>query len=142
DPVVQSIGAKQQMRIVATYADGASRDVTAESFIESGNSDVATTDSSGLVTTLRRGEAPVLARYEGNYVATTLTVMGDRSGFVWNDPPAWGNIDELVAAKWKRMKIEPSELCSDLEFIRRVYLDLTGLPPSPEDIEAFVDDKT
>jgi WD40 repeat protein len=140
DPVVQQVGARQQMRIVATYADGATRDVTAEAFIESGNTDIASMESAGLLTTLRRGEAPVLARYEGNYAATTLTVMGDRKGFVWHNPPAWGKIDELVAAKWKRMKIEPSDLCTDLEFIRRVYLDLTGLPPSAEEIHAFVDD--
>jgi len=82
----------------------------------------------------------VLARYEGNYAATTLTVMGNRTGFVWEEPPTWGKIDELVAAKWKRMKIQPSELCTDLEFIRRVYLDLTGLPPSPEDIRTFTAD--
>ena len=67
--------------------------------------------------------------------------MGDRTGFVWQEPPTWGKIDELVAAKWKRMKIEPSELCTDLEFIRRVYLDLTGLPPSPEEMRTFLDDK-
>ena len=140
DPVVQKIGSRQQMRVVATYADGAARDVTAEAFIESGNSDVATLEPGGLVTTLRRGEAPVLARYEGNYAATTLTVMGDRGGFVWHEPPVWGKADELVAAKWKRMKLEPSELCTDLEFVRRIYLDLTGLPPSPEQIRAFVDD--
>jgi WD40 repeat protein len=140
DSVVQKIGSRQQMRVVATFADGATRDVTAEAFIESGNTDVATTGPAGLLTTLRRGEAPVLSRYEGNYAATTLTVMGDRSGFVWREPAAWGKIDELVAAKWKRMKIEPSELCTDLEFIRRVYLDLIGLPPSPEEIEAFVKD--
>ena len=140
DPVVQQIGARQQMRVVATYADGGARDVTAEAFIESGNGDVATLDTAGLITTLRRGEAPMLARYEGNYAATTLTVMGDRSGFVWQDPPTWGKIDELVAAKWKRMKIEPSELCTELEFIRRIYLDLTGLPPAPEAIRAFLGD--
>jgi len=141
DPVVQKPGSRQQMRVLATYADGAVRDVTAEAFIESGNTDVATTDATGLLTTLRRGEAPVLARYEGNYAATTLTVMGDRSGFVWQDPPTWGKADELVAAKWKRMKIAPSELCNDLEFIRRIYLDLTGLPPSPQEIRDFLDDK-
>ncbi len=140
DPVVQQIGSRQQMRVVASYADGVVRDVTAEAFIESGNSDIATIDNAGLVTTLRRGEAPVLARYEGNYAATTLTVMGDRSGFVWKDPPVWGKIDELVAAKWMRMKLEPSELCTDLEFIRRVYLDLTGLPPMPPEIKAFLED--
>src|SRR4029079_15227472 len=131
DPVTQQIGSRQQMRVVASYVDGATRDVTAEAFIESGNADVATIES-GLITTLRRGEAPVLARYEGNYAATTVTVMGDRTGFVWKEPESWSKIDELVAAKWKRMKIAPSELCSDLEFIRRVYLDLTGLPPTPD----------
>jgi len=140
DPVVQQIGSRQQMRVIATYGDGAMRDVTAEAFVETGNADVAILETGGLITTLRRGEAPVLARYEGNYAATTVTVMGDRSGFVWKEPPAWGKIDELVAAKWKRMKIEPSELCTDLEFIRRVYLDLTGLPPSPEEIRSFLDD--
>jgi WD40 repeat protein/mono/diheme cytochrome c family protein len=140
DPVVQKLGSRQQMRVVATYADSTSRDVTSEAFIESGNTDVASAGPAGLITTLRRGEAPVLARYEGNYAATTLTVMGDRTGFVWHEPPAWEKIDELVAAKWKRMKIEPSELCTDLEFIRRVYLDLIGLPPTPEEIEAFLKD--
>ncbi len=141
DPVVQTIGSRQQMRVVATYADGSARDVTAEAFIESGNTDVATAEKGGLITSLRRGEAPVLARYEGNYATTTLTVMGDRSGFVWKEPPTWGKIDELVAAKWQRMKIEPSDVCTDLEFIRRIYLDLTGLPPSPEEVQAFLADK-
>ncbi len=140
NPVAQRIGSRQQMRVVATFADGATRDVTEEAFIESANADVATAETGGLITTLRRGEAPVLARYEGNYAATTLTVMGDRSGFVWKEPTTWGKIDELVAAKWQRMKIEPSEVCTDLEFIRRVYLDLTGLPPSPKEIQDFLSD--
>jgi WD40 repeat protein len=141
NPVIEKTGAKQAFTIVATYADKTTRDVTAEAFVETGNADVATADAA-VLTTLRRGEAPVLARYEGNYAATTLTVMGDRTGFVWQDSPAWGKIDELVAAKWKRMKIAPSELCTDIEFIRRVYLDLTGLPPSPDQITAFVEDRT
>ncbi len=138
DPVVQQIGARQQVRIVATYNDGKVRDVTAEAFLDSGNTDVAKTDGGGLVETLRRGEAPLLARYEGNYAATTLTVMGDRTGFNWQQPETWSRIDELVAAKWQRMRIQPSEICSDPDFLRRVYLDLTGLPPTAEEVRAFV----
>ncbi len=141
NPVIQEVGARQQMRILATYADGSKRDVTAEAFIESGNGDVASADSTGIILSLRRGEAPLLARYEGNYTATTLTVMGDRKGFVWKDLPAHNKVDELVIAKWKRMKILPSDISSDTDFIRRVYLDLTGLPPSSTDVRENLADK-
>ena len=141
DPVLQSIGSKQQMRIIATYADGRQRDVTAEAFVESGNMDVISTERGGLISTLRRGEAPILARYEGNYAATTVTVMGDRSGFEWREPEKWSKIDEFVAAKWQRMKILPSELCTDEDFLRRVYLDLTGLPPSADEVREFIADQ-
>lgn len=142
NPVVQEIGSRQQFRIMATYADGKTRDVTAEAFVESGNMDVvaAVPEVNGLVKTLRRGEAPVLVRYEGNYAATTVTVMGDRTGFAWQQPETWGRIDDLVASKWQRMKISPSGLCSDSDFLRRVNLDLTGLPPSAEDLRAFLAD--
>lgn len=153
DPVVQEIGAKQQMRVVATYSNGESRDVTAEAFVESGNTDVMIVDGTpatatmaaqpthtGLMKTLRRGEAPVLARFEGAYAATTVTVMGDRTGFTWQQPPAFNRIDELVAAKWQRMRIQPSDICSDEVFIRRVQMDLTGLPPNADDVRAFLAD--
>lgn len=140
DPVVSRIGDRQQMRVVATYSNGQTRDVTHETFLESSNTEVATASRQGLMTAIRRGESAILARFEGSYAATTLTVMGDRTGFVWNDPPSWGKVDELVAKKWQRMKIQPSELATDAEFLRRVYLDLTGLPPTANQVRAFVAD--
>ena len=141
DPVVQRIGTKQQLRVLATYARGEVRDVTREAFLESANAEVAVAGRAGLITAVRRGEAPILARFEGSYASTTMTVMGDRSGFVWTDPPTFSKIDELVAAKWKRMKILPSGLCNDADFIRRVYLDLTGLPPTADDVRKFLADQ-
>ena len=140
NPVVQLIGAKQQLRVLATYADGRVRDVTREAFVESGNTEVAAAERGGLLNSLRRGEAPMLVRYEGAYAATTLTVMGDRTGFVWAEPPANNKIDQLAAAKWQRMKIQPSGLAPDADFIRRVYLDLTGLPASVDQVKAFLAD--
>ncbi len=141
NPIVQQVGLKQQIRVLATYGDGEVRDVTREAFVESGNIEVVSANKSGLMTSLRRGEAPLLARFEGSYAATTLTVMGDRAGFVWEQPPTYGKVDELVAAKWLRMKIKPSGLCTDAEFLRRIYIDLTGLPPTASDVRAFMADK-
>jgi WD40 repeat protein len=140
NPTVAKPNEQQQFRVTATYGDGFSKDVTHEAFIESGNTEVATAGKAGVLTAVRRGEAPVLARFEGAYAATTLTVMGDRTGFVWEQPPAYNRIDELTAAKWQRLKIKPSEVCGDVEFIRRAYLDLTGLPPSADGVRSFLAD--
>jgi WD40 repeat protein len=142
NPIAPRPGDHQQFRVTAIYADGSTRDVTREAFVESGNTEVATVGKAGLMTAVRRGEAAVLARYEGSYAATTLTVMGQRDKFVWEQPPAYGRIDELVAAKWQRLKIKPSDVCSDADFIRRICLDLTGLPPTADDVRAFLDDES
>ncbi len=138
--VVPLPGMKQQMAVIATYSDGSKRDVSAEAFIESSNNEVATVDKQGLVTAVRRGEATMLARYEGSYAASTLIIMGDRSGFVWKDVPTNNYIDELVYEKLRSIRVLPSDLCPDEDFIRRVALDLTGLPPTPELVKSFLAD--
>ncbi|MBL8891124.1 MAG: DUF1549 domain-containing protein [Planctomycetaceae bacterium] len=139
-PVLQAAGDTQQMRVVAFLSDGSQRDVSRDAFVEIADLEIGQVSGSGRVTAVRRGETPVMARYDGCYVATTLTVMGDRTGFVWTDPPQFNAVDGFVSEKWKRMKIQPAPLCSDHEFIRRVCLDLTGLPPTPQQVEAFVAD--
>ncbi|MFO0844292.1 MAG: DUF1553 domain-containing protein [Gemmataceae bacterium] len=133
---------KHQLSVVATYADGRTRDVTLEAFLESSNTEVATVDRQAAVTAVRRGETTVMARYEGAYAATTLVVMGDRSGFAWKSAPEYNWIDTLVYEKLRQVKILPSGVCTDGEFIRRVYLDLIGVPPSSADVRAFLADAT
>ncbi len=132
---------KQQMAVQATYSDGSKRDVTAAAFLDSSQTEVLKVDSHGLCTAVRRGEAAVLARFEGAYAVATVTVMGDRSGFTWTPVPENNYVDALVYEKLKQFKIQPSGLSSDEEFLRRVSLDLTGLPPKPEEVRAFVADR-
>ena len=140
NPTIQAIGDRQQFRVIATYSDESKRDVTREAFLVSGNTDASEVSRTGLMLAVRRGESPVLARFEGSYAATTLTVMGNREGFVFKQPDTWGPIDEFASAKWERMKIQPSNLCNDTDFIRRLYIDLTGLPPTADEVKAFIAD--
>ncbi len=138
--VVPLPGMKQQITVWATYNDGTKRDVSAEAFILSSNTEVATVDAQGLVTAVRRGESALLARYEGNYAAAGLISMGDRTGFAWNNPPEFNWIDKLVYDKLQSVKVLPADLSGDSDFIRRIHLDLTGLPPEPEAVRAFLND--
>lgn len=50
-------------------------------------------------------------------------------------------IDDYIFGRMERDGIQPAPLASDLEFLRRVYFDLTGRPPSTNDVYAFVADK-
>jgi len=132
-------GRTQQILVLAEYSDGSSRDVTREVVFSSSNKDVADIKE-GIVTSARRGEAAILMRYEGLYGVKEVTVMGDRTGWVWTDPSEYNFVDKHINAKLKRMKILPSELSTDTEFIRRVTLDLAGIPPTAERVRAFLAD--
>jgi hypothetical protein len=51
-------------------------------------------------------------------------------------------IDAYFAANWKEHKIEPAPKASDDEFLRRVFLDVTGKIPTAGEARDFLDDKS
>ena len=51
-------------------------------------------------------------------------------------------IDTFILAELDRRKIKPSPEADRRTLLRRVSLDLTGLPPTPEEVAAFVKDKS
>ncbi|MCM8820395.1 MAG: DUF1549 and DUF1553 domain-containing protein [Candidatus Omnitrophica bacterium] len=50
-------------------------------------------------------------------------------------------IDRFVLIGLNKNGIEPANPCSDEVFIRRVYLDVIGTKPEPEEVKRFLDDK-
>jgi hypothetical protein len=52
------------------------------------------------------------------------------------------DIDRFVKAKLESEGLEPVSPASRRNLIRRVSFDLTGLPPTPEEIDAFVNDES
>ena len=140
-PLLQIGGERRQQVVMARFSDGSIRDVTREAIYEISDFEVATVDKNGEITAVRRGEAAALVRYQGAYATNPITVIGRRPGYKWTNSPEHNYIDELVNAKLQRMKILPSELCTDAEFLRRVSLDLTGVPPVSKEVLEFLADK-
>jgi hypothetical protein len=54
--------------------------------------------------------------------------------------PTGANIDEFILARLRAEKIEPSPEAPKSTLLRRVSLDLTGLPPTPAELQAFLAD--
>lgn len=59
------------------------------------------------------------------------------SGDTWSRNP----IDKFILEKLRAEKLTPSGEADRVALVRRLYFDLIGLPPTPEEIEAFVNDK-
>jgi hypothetical protein len=51
-------------------------------------------------------------------------------------------LDQFVLAKLEERGLNPAPPASKLELVRRVYFDLTGLPPTPEQIQKFLKDSS
>jgi mono/diheme cytochrome c family protein len=51
-------------------------------------------------------------------------------------------IDAFILAKLEAKELKPNAPADRVALIRRVYYDLTGLPPTPKEIAAFLADKT
>src|SRR5262249_13337441 len=94
----------------------------------------------GVVTAGERGEAFVMARFATFTVGTPFIVLPKGLQFTFPQVPENNYIDALVNAKLRKLRVAPSELCSDETFLRRAYLDIVGLLPTREEYHRFVTD--
>jgi hypothetical protein len=51
-------------------------------------------------------------------------------------------IDQAVAAKWTARGVKPTHAADDAEFLRRVYLDLSGQIPTVSEVRTFLEDRS
>lgn len=138
--VLDGSGETQQLVVIANYSDGTTRDVTSLAAFFTNNETSASVSDAGVVTAGERGEAFVMARFDVYTIGAQFLALP--KGYQYEERPfePVNYIDELVAAKLKKLRLHPSEGCSDEEFIRRVSIDLVGLLPTYEEFNAFMAD--
>jgi hypothetical protein len=138
---LMAVGEQQQVVVRAHWGDGHVSDVTATTQFDSINDSVATVTNAGLVTAKERGETYIMVRFGGQVGVVQVTTPYSRIEQYPNLPQN-NFVDKLLIAKWKDLGLQPSDLCSDQEFFRRIHLDTIGTLPSPIDIKAFLADKS
>ncbi len=137
-------GDKQQLIVLAHYADGRTEDVTHWTKFNATNEVVANVSEQGAVEVLGSGKGAVVAWFASRVAIASLVVPTDAkihseaySRFQVNNL-----IDEILLDEWKSLGLAPSDNCSDATFLRRASLTATGMLPSPDRVRQFIADTT
>lgn len=134
---VIAMGEEQQLRAIATFSDGSTRDVTPFALFESNSEAMAEVTSEGLVKIQNiPGRVAVMLRYQDKSAVFTAAVpLGTPVETV---PEPRNFIDELVFANLQEIGIPPSPVCDDATYLRRVSLDIAGRLPTTEEAATFL----
>lgn len=134
--------AGQQLRVVATYADGRKEDVTRLARFQTNQEAIASVDKRGVVTAGQTpGDVAIMAAYLDQVDVFRAIIPRPGKAVKNSAPPRHNFIDELVDQKLEKLNIQPSGLCDDATFLRRVFLDLIGTLPTAEEARQFLEDK-
>jgi hypothetical protein len=139
---VMRMKSQQQMRVIARYSDGREVDVTSHARFQANQDGMASVSAEGVVFVHDTpGEVAIMASY-ANCVDTFRAIV-PRPNVIAQYPafPENNFIDGHVIRKLKKLNIAPSELCSDNDYLRRIYLDVIGTLPTADEARRFMADK-
>ena len=142
---VMTGGTTQQLAVTAHYADGSTRDVTAQSTYQSNEAGIVAVDVHGqTASTGIMGEAAIMTRYQGRFAVHRVAVplTGDFDPASLAAFPRQNFIDDHLVAGWERLRLSPSSFAPDDKFQRRIYIDIIGQLPRVEETRAFLNDSS
>ncbi|MBC7967888.1 MAG: DUF1553 domain-containing protein [Fuerstia sp.] len=134
-PVRTTLHAPQRsaiLNVTARFSDNSAKDVTTLTVFESSDPSVRIS-SAGVVEFAESDtsrQTSVTVRYLNYQTTARIEFVPERSAFAFTAPQPANFIDELAFAQLRRLQINPSAVCDDVTFLRRVFLDLTGLLPT------------
>ncbi|MCI0700845.1 MAG: DUF1549 and DUF1553 domain-containing protein, partial [Planctomycetia bacterium] len=137
---IMTHGEAQQLSVTAIWSNGRREDVTSTAQFDALNDAVAEVTPAGIITAKDIGETHIMIRFGGAAEVAQVTLPFAKLD-KYPEVPANNFIDTKLVAKWKDLGLTPSPLCTDEEFLRRLYLDAIGTLPRPDEIRAFVADK-
>lgn len=128
----------QHLLVTALFSDGHREDVTHWAKYASNDEQIAQVDALGRVSLIGQGEVTINVWYLGSVSYSRLRVPFS------NPPPSSltraNFVDDLINQKLTQIHLQPSERSGDALFLRRVMLDVLGILPTTEELQAFLKD--
>ena len=141
--VFAQMGEQAALKVLAHWSDGSVEDVTQLCRFQTNDESVAAIDLAGTVRSVGKGDTHVVAFYDNGVVPVpVLLPVSDQIGPKYPLLASETRVDELIQNKLRKLGIIPSEVAGDMEYLRRVSLDITGTLPEPDEILAFAADKS
>lgn len=135
-------GEQQPLQVIASYADGSQRDVTALTSYLSNEDTIVSVDEAGVV---KAGELPgetaVMARYM-NIIRVADVVIPQTNPLpadAFAQLPQHNFIDQQLDAKLLQLGIQPSPPAAEHVFVRRAYTDIIGRLPTADELRDYLD---
>jgi Protein of unknown function (DUF1553)/Protein of unknown function (DUF1549) len=139
DLTLDAAGQNHRVVVMGSFTDGSQRDVTHLSILESSDDSIVSVTREGILSSHRRGEAFVSVRLPSFISGVRVDVVPGQQA----PAPlaqAWNFIDEPVYSRLSKLRMTPAEVCSDDDFVRRVFIDAIGLLPSLAETQEFRND--
>jgi hypothetical protein len=131
------------LKVLAKLSTGIEEDVTKYVKFESLDPSVAEVDADGLVGSKLPGDTAILAHYAGQVGFATILVPNTPNASVQRPVESPRDaVDKLLLERMAKLNIVPSSVGNDLQFLRRVHLDVTGQLPTPDEVRAFISDQS
>jgi hypothetical protein len=129
-----------QLEATAEFSDGTRRRVNDLAVFESSSPDVTVTPRGEVQFPESRSarQTSVTVRYLHQQSAVMAACVPTQPDFRFTAPEPANVLDEKVFARLRQLQINPAPLCSDAVFVRRLYLDVTGRLPTPNQARSFI----
>ena len=136
-------GETQTIQVNATFIDGSVNDITCFCDYRTNDDAVADVSNLGVVKSIKAGSTAIVVSYRGNVLPVPVLVpIQLPAGFQYPKTPEVNYVDKEVFARLRLLNMVPSDLSSDQEFLRRVTIDMIGQLPTPDEVRAFLADKS
>lgn len=135
----------QQLVVLASYSDGTKRDVTGQSAFQSNESVVVGVSDLGVIKSGPiPGEATIMARFMGAIATCRVLIplAGEISDDYYADLPRNNFIDDKVWDKLQLLGITASSPAVDSKIVRRLFIDIIGRLPTPQEAQQYINDTT